>query len=264
MQTITSRRHPLVAACRDARHGGDGQPLLLDGWHLVSEAADAGVAVDAVAVGPGARDATATAMLDRLEGAGAHVVRVTADVLTAMSPVRTPSGIVALARRPPTAMERVFSPTPALVLTLIDVQDPGNVGALVRTAEAAGATGLLAAGSSADPFGWKALRAAMGSAFRLPLARVADPADVLRETHARGGRVVALVPRDGTDITHADLSGPLCLLLGSEGQGLAADLAALADARVRVPMRAPVESLNVAVAGALALYAASARRSAAL
>lgn len=263
MQTITSRRHPLVAACREARGGGDDQPLLLDGWHLLVEAAAAGLDVDAVAVGSAALDETMIATLDRLEEAGSHVVRVTSDVLNAMSPVRTPSGVVALARRPSTPLAAVFAPAPFLVLAAVEVQDPGNVGALVRTAEAAGASGVVSAGVAADPLGWKALRAAMGSAFRLPVARLAAAADIVRETRARGGRVLALVPRGGTAITEVDLRGPVCLLLGGEGRGLPDDLAIGADQRVQLPMRPPVESLNVAVAGALALYAASAQRGAA-
>lgn len=258
--TITSRRHPLVHACRDARAGGPGEPLLLDGWHLLLEGVAAGLPIDAVAIGDAPPDAASNDALDALDRAGAQVVRVTADVLQAMSPVRTPSGVVALARRPAHALASVFSPAPALVLAAVDVQDPGNVGALVRAAEALGASGVVAAGLSADPFGWKALRAAMGSAFRLPLVREASIDAVVGEARTRSAQVVALVPRGGADPASLDLARPTCLLLGGEGPGLSPALVAAADLRLSVPMAPAVESLNVAVAGALALYDAARQR----
>lgn len=258
--TITSRRHPLVQACREARAGGPHQPLLLDGWHLLLEGVAAQWPIDAVAIGDVPPDRAASDALAALEQAGAQIVRVTADVLQAMSPVRTPSGVVALARRPAHTLAAVFAPSPPLVLTAVDVQDPGNLGALVRAAEALGATGLVAAGLSADPFGWKALRAAMGSAFRLPLVRETAVDALVNEARTRAVQLVALVPRGGDDPASLDLTRPTCLLLGGEGPGLSPALVAGADLRLSVPMTAAVESLNVAVAGALALYDAARQR----
>lgn len=257
---ITSRRHPLVQAARDARAGGADQPLLLDGWHLLVEAVAAGIAVDAVAIDRAPAEAAAARALETLSKRGAQVVRASADVLQAMSPVRTPSGVVALARRPETSLARAFAAAPAFVLAAVDVQDAGNMGALVRTAEAAGATGVVAAGMSADPLGWKALRASMGSAFRMPLARTAEVDDVVRAARDAGAAVVALVPRGGVAPQAIDAARPVVLLMGGEGPGLPREVVAGADLAVTVPMRPPVESLNVAVAGALVLYAVAARR----
>ena len=149
---------------------------------------------------------------------------------------------------------------PALVVVAVDVQDPGNLGALVRAADAAGAPGLIAAGVSADPLGWKALRASMGSAFRLPLARVTDVNDAVSSARLLDIGVVAFVPRGGTPLTRVDLRGAVCLLLGGEGPGLAPTLTEAADVQASIPMTAAVESLNVAVAGALAVYAAAEQR----
>lgn len=260
LPSITSRRHPLVQACRDAKGGGPAEPLLLDGWHLLVEAVSAGLDVDVVAL---SHDPPGTAEHDAVEAlieGGAQVVHATDDVLQAMSPVRTASGVVALARRVDRALADVFAPEPALVVVALDVQDPGNLGALVRTAEAAGATGLVAAGTSADPLGWKALRAAMGSAFRLPVVRSSDHGAFVTEARGRGLQIVALAPRGGQAPEALDLSEPTCVLLGGEGPGLDTAQLTSADAIVSLPMRAPVESLNVAVAGALVLYAAAAQR----
>ena len=257
---ITSRRHPLVQAARDARAGGADQPLLLDGWHLLVEAVAAGLSVDAVVVDRPPADATAARALDALTKGGAQVMRASADLLQAMSPVRTPSGVVALARRPEMSLTRVFAAGPAFVLAALDVQDPGNMGALVRTAEAAGATGVVAVGASADPLGWKALRASMGSAFRMPLARVDAIGAVVDAARAVRSTVVALVPRDGAAPDAIDAGRPVLLVMGGEGAGLPREVVARADLAVTLPMRPPVESLNVAVAAGLALYAVAARR----
>jgi len=141
------------------------------------------------------------------------------------------------------------------------VQDPGNVGAIVRVAEAAGSTGLVAAAGSASPFGWKALRGSMGSALRLPVVAGVTADEAVAIGRGRGCRIVAAVPRDGRPIFDADLAGPLVILIGGEGRGLPGPLADAADERVTIPMQAPVESLNAAVTAALLLYEARRQRS---
>ena len=103
-----------------------------------------------------------------------------------------------------------------------DVQDPGNVGAIVRVAEAGGATGVVAAGACADPFGWKALRGSMGSALRLPIGAAATAAAAVAEARRHGCRVVATVPRGGRSLFDVDLRGGRGVLIGGEGAGLAA------------------------------------------
>jgi TrmH family RNA methyltransferase len=143
----------------------------------------------------------------------------------------------------------------------VDVQDPGNLGAIVRVAEAAGATAVLAAGASADPFGWKALRGSMGSAFRLPLARRITLEAALDRARAGRCQIVASV-LSGTPLHAVDLSGPTCLFVGSEGRGLPAAVTSAADVRLAIPMERPVESLNVAVAAAVILYEARRQRGA--
>ena len=188
-----------------------------------------------------------------------------------MSPVRSPSGVVALARRPAWSLTHVFAaridsdpslgprPVPQLVLAATDVQDPGNIGAMVRAAEAGGASGAVFTGAAADPFGWKALRGSMGSALRLPVTTAAAH-EVIAAARAAGVRLVATVPRSGQSMFEADLRGPVAFLLGGEGAGLPPDLIEAADGRVSIPMREPVESLNVAVAAALLVYEAVRQR----
>jgi RNA methyltransferase, TrmH family len=263
MKRLTSRHHPLVAACRAIARGRDPRDprILLDGLHLVQDARRAGIAFETAAMDRATLlGAEGGALASDLARAGAEVVEVSDGVLRAMSPVASPSGIVAIARRPDSSLARVLSAgLRPVVVVGVDVQDPGNVGAIARAAEAGGATGLVLCGSSADPFGWKALRGSMGSLLRLPVASGLSWREVLGDVRARGARVVATVPRGGTTLFDADLAGPLAFLLGGEGPGLPSEAVEAADLRISIPMRSPVESLNVAVAAALLVYEAARR-----
>jgi TrmH family RNA methyltransferase len=181
-------------------------------------------------------------------------------VLEAMSPARTPGGVVALAARPHHSLATVIAGTMPLVIVAVEIQDPGNLGAMARAVEAGGATGMLTTPGTADPFGWKALRGAMGSSFRLPIAAVDSVEEAVIEARAAGLQVVATVGHGGTPMADAPLEGPTLLMLGSEGQGLPSSVLAAADHRVSIPMTPPVESLNVAVAAALLVYEARRQR----
>jgi TrmH family RNA methyltransferase len=258
--TITSRQNPLVARFRTAARGDIGGVLLLDGAHLVGDARAAAVTFQLAAVTPAAvEQPDVRTLVDALAGDGVEVITVSASVMDAASPVKTPSGIVALAERPAMEIDRLYAGA-AFVLIAIDVQDPGNLGAIVRVAEAAGATGFVAAGGSANPFGWKALRGSMGSALRLPIASEISADEAVTEARRRGCRVIAAVPRDGRPVFDADLTGPIAVLIGGEGQGLSSAITGAADDRITIPMQPPVESLNAAVTAALLLYEARRQR----
>ena len=253
---LTSRHNPIVQRYREVGRGRDHSAVLLDGTHLILEALTMSVALEHVLVSTTALDRNDVATLvKRLEEAGVEVATASTAVMAAASPVRSPSGLVALATRPAVRGDRLYGPR-ALVVIACDIQDPGNVGAIVRVAEAGGATAFVAAGASADPFGWKALRGSMGSALRFPIARAADSVQAVAEARAQHCRVVATVPRDGTPIFDADLRAPLAILIGGEGAGLSELLLDLADERITVPMQPPVESLNAAVTAALVVYEA--------
>lgn len=265
MTTITSRQHAFVTRCRAAARGdGDGE-MLLEGAHLVAEALAAGVIVVAAAATPTARhDPEIAALWQRLSGAGTSLFIASAAVMEAASPVRTPTGLTALAVPPATDPELAYAASPALVVGIAGVQDPGNVGAILRSAEAAGATGAALAAGCADPFGWKALRGAMGSAFRLPIDnRGTRTEDLVRLARSQGLRCLATDARGDADVYATDLTGPCLVLLGGEGPGLPDDVLALADLRVRIPMAPPAESLNVAVAAGVILFEAGRQRRAA-
>jgi TrmH family RNA methyltransferase len=270
MPRVTSRQHVVVKRLRQlARHSrvaNDGA-ILLDGEHLVAEAIAAGLPIE-VAVfrdppAPGARDAS-TSLADAVVGAGGRVLTASEQAFGAMSPVQHPSGVVAIGRARTVSIADLFVQREAkrtpFVPLLIGVQDPGNVGAVIRSAAALGATGVAAIEGSADPFGWKALRGAMGGTFRLPVASAGTIDDIIAARDRTGIRLLATVPRGGTPLPEADLRGPTAILFGGEGAGLPDAATDAADGAISIPMRASVESLNVATAAALVLYEAARQR----
>ena len=258
---ITSRRHPIVSRCRDAA-AAEGEEVLLEGPHLVAEGLAAATPMSVVLVGEGSETRPAIAdLLRRATARNIAVQRVTPAVLDAASPTRTPAGVLALATLALSELSRLLHPEPAFVTVAIGVQDPGNVGTLVRTSEAAGATGVLACEGTAHPFGWKALRGSMGSALRLPIAKSGDSAAHLAQLQASGVRIVALAAAADAVLGELDLTGPIAVCAGSEGAGLPSQVLLLADVRLRIPMRPPVESLNVGVATSLVLYEVMRQRS---
>jgi TrmH family RNA methyltransferase len=261
VERVTSRTNPLVKRFREtAREGRAGDTVLLDGPHLLDEALRSGVRLDVAAFSD---DATARehALVQRCMHSGARVVAVPASLASSISPVRHGSGVVALARVHVPQLEDVIAAQPPQLMLILDaVQDPGNVGAIIRTAEACGATAMIAAPRTADPFGWKALRGSMGSAFRLPVALTSDAVGAMQTIVRAGVRSFAMVPRGGKPLHQADFVTPSAVLLGGEGEGLSRDLINSAEERVTIEMRPPVESLNVSVAAALVLYEASRQR----
>jgi len=250
-----------LRALRDSTRAGEH--CLIEGPRLLLEALAARVAVvEAVASPRADRTSGGREALLALAGAGIAPRRVDEAVLSDLSETETSQGLLAVAERPRFEAEHLFAQTP-LVVVAVGVQNPGNLGALMRTAEGAGATGALLTAGTTDPLSWKALRGSMGSAFRLPHRREARLGDALDLLERHGVRLAATVARGGTPYDRADLRGPVALLLGNEAAGLPEEAEARASLRLTIPLRAPVESLNVGVAaGVLLIEAARQRRSA--
>jgi TrmH family RNA methyltransferase len=261
MQHITSRKHSLVARCRDLARGATADLLLLDGFHLVSEACETGIAVRQAIISAEALDRPdMRKLVDLFDARGTVVVSASASVMGAVSQLRSTSDIVAIAEPPVHGPQRMYAGATPFVVIAADVQDPGNLGAIIRVAEAGGAAGMLVAGGSAHPWGWKALRGSMGSAFRLPIDVLTHVAGALAQARQHRCRIVAAIPAGGQPHVDVDLLGPVAIVIGGEGPGLSPDLVDAADLRVTIPMAEPVESLNVAVAAALLIYEARRQR----
>jgi TrmH family RNA methyltransferase len=258
---ITSRQNPIVSRYRDSARGRPADSLLLDGAHLVAEALAAGLPLRHVAVSSDALERDdIRAIVDTAGARGIDIAAASTAVMQAISPVRSASQIVAIGERPAPDLAHLYSDDAALVVIAADVQDPGNVGAIVRVAEAGGARGLVAAGRTANPFGWKALRGSMGSVLRLPTVHDGDASTVAGVLRAHRLQCLAAAPAGAVSFEAIDWRGPIACFVGSEGAGLPEALLEMADRRIRIPMAEPVESLNVAVSAGVLLYEARRQR----
>ncbi len=241
-----------------------GEWTLLEGPHLVAAALEAGAALETVlataaflATPEGRRLTTAMAAM------AAPPLVVEPKVLERLADADSPRGIAALARLPRGGAEALPAVPGGLYLYLEGLQDPGNLGALARTAEAAGAAGIALSPGAASPNHPRALRASAGSLLRLPAAVGVEPEDLEARLAPLGPRWAALVPRGGQDLygpLDLPAAAPLVLALGAEGPGLSAALARRAALRLTIPLEPPVESLNATVAAALALFELRRRR----
>jgi TrmH family RNA methyltransferase len=248
---ITSRQHPFIRRCRDLAEGrGAHNEILLDGPHLIEEALAAGVPLVGLVA-----DDRAGALAERAAHATSQVLRANTELVDAASPVKSSSGIVAIARWSPADATSLLAADAPVVIGLVGVQDPGNVGGIIRSADALGAAAVLTLDDTAHPGGWRALRGAMGSTFRVPVGR-GDALEVLTAARRQGFTIVATVAQRGTSLDRAAFKAPVLFLVGNEGAGLPETLAEAADLRVTIPMRAGVNSLNVGVSAALLLWVA--------
>jgi RNA methyltransferase, TrmH family len=225
--------------------------IAIEGLHLAQEAVKSGLTLNTVFVRAGNEG-----LLEQLALGNAEVLIVTEEAFSSAAMTEHPQGIAALVEAPEFSVDALLHGTP-LVVIAAGLQDPGNLGTLVRSAEAFGATGMILLPGTVSLWNAKTLRASSGSAFRLPVVSLgADEA--FAALRARRVRIFAAVARQGAG--EADLRGPSALLLGNEGAGLPDAWVADADARVTIPCPGAVESLNAAVAGSVLLYEAMRQR----
>jgi TrmH family RNA methyltransferase len=242
------------------RHRDETGLFLAEGPQAVREALDAGVVVELFAT-PDSY-ARLGALVDAAHADGVAVRPVTEAGLVTLTETVTPQGVIAVCRhlhRP--SVGAVLAPPPSLVVVLAGVADPGNAGTVLRTADAAGADAVVFGEGAVDPYNGKCVRATAGSLFHLPVVRGEPAASAVAALRAAGLTVLAADAHGAIDLDeYADaggLAGRTAWLFGSEAHGLAPELADLADARVRVPIHGRAESLNLAAAAAVCLYASA-------
>ena len=223
---------------------------MIEGPKLVAEAAAAGVELTDVFHD---EDVAAPPVAD------VAVHSVAAGVLDRVLDAATPQGVAAVAVLPAASLDDVLA-RPGLVVVGDRIGDPGNVGTLARSLEAAGGGGLVLLAGSADPFGPKAVRASAGAVFRLPVAADIDPAALGDSCRRAGRRLVATAMTGGTPHTVIDLAVPVALVVGNEAHGVAPEISDAADELVSVEMDGPTESLNVAMATTVLAFEARRQR----
>jgi RNA methyltransferase, TrmH family len=190
----------------------------------------------------------------------AEIAQVADRLFQNAAQTQTPQGIAALVELPQPDLQSVVAHHNALLLVACGLQDPGNLGAIMRSAEALGATALVTLRATVSPFNPKTIRSSAGAVFRLPVFPGQDAGTLFESLRAAGVTLVATDRHSSSALAQADLRGSLALLLGNEASGLAAEIAAQATLRLSIPMRAGTDSVNVAAAAAIFLYEAARQR----
>jgi TrmH family RNA methyltransferase len=257
---ITSPSNERIKHARRVRDGREPDLIFVDGLRLAEEAVRSGIVVEAAFVASGSEDDRLLLLVQQLTTQKAPILWTQREVLDALSDTVQSQGIVLIARRPVLDAARVFQGNGSLFLGLDRIQDPGNMGTLLRTAEAAGVAGVIVLGGSVDVFSPKVLRSSMGSAFRLPVMVDVSAEALLNLRSEHDLHLVAAAGEGELDYTDYGWRQPTLLLLGNEGRGVSPDLMAACDTRLRIPMENGVESLNVAAAGAVMLFEAARQR----
>jgi len=254
-EAITSRTNARVKTLRAAFAGKASRPgelVGIEGENLIGEAIRSGLTFDTVYVREGSDNALARPSLAGLQAD--HWALLSKDVFGSAVDTASPQGIAATLEIPEIVPIEP-SENPGVILMLEDLQDPGNMGTLLRSAEAFLVQQVFVTPSTVNPWNPKAIRASAGSVFRMPIVRC-SLTEMKSWSHAFGVRMAAAVARmkDATPVMHARLLSPCALMIGNEGAGLSAAAMAMADERVNIPCA--VESLNAATAGTTIMYEA--------
>ena len=249
MDRITSSKNPTIREMKalSQRKGREAQRrFLVEGGVMIREALDCGLRIRDVLAGEAHAD-----LAEALASRGARCAIVPDGLLEAVCDTKSPQGICASFDLP---VPRDIDDAPARLVALDGVQDPGNVGTIWRTADAAGFEGILFGGPCADPLSPKVQRAAMGSGFRVPFMAETDTAEALHRLKARGYTVIASDLRGMDFYAHPDPAERFVLVIGNEARGISDAVRREADMLLKLPMRGGAESLNAAVAAGIMMY----------
>lgn len=253
-EAITSRDNRRLINARKVRDGGIRELIFIEGKRLAEEALSASLVIDECLVSESFGEIE---LVDRI-ASKAPVFKVPDNLFRTIADTTNPQGIVVLCQRPTSGfLHRQDLPLDASPFVFLkDVNNPSNLGAILRTAEAAGAGGVITSPNSADAFSPKSLRAAMGSAFRMNVEQGIGLSKAVEWARSRGIRVVGTDPDNGIDHTANDWSSPTLVIFGSEAHGLASEELAMCDSSVRIAIADGVESLNLAASAAVILFEA--------
>ncbi|HEX6933362.1 MAG TPA: RNA methyltransferase [Streptosporangiaceae bacterium] len=256
---ITSSANPLIKRVRllgDRRHRRREGAFVVQGAQPVWQAVEAGAEIEVLITAPDLIRGPAAAMVAEQEARGVAVARLSGPLFARIADREGPAGLAAIVRARTPGLRDLTVPQDAVFVALHEVANPGNLGTIIRTADAAGAAGVILVGSCTDPFDPAAVKASMGALFGVPVA--AEPSPAAFGDWCRGhGVAVAVTSAAGAGTLWDEvIPRPVAILLGSEGPGLPGDLLAAGDLRLRIPMTGTAESLNLAVAAGVLLYEA--------
>ena len=259
---ITSPVNSQLKYARRVRDGREPEAIFVEGERLCEECLQSGLKLIA-GFHPSSLSSRAEAIIAELHRRACPLYEVADAALATVSDTVNSQGIILLATRPTFTLHQVLAThadQAALIVGLDAVQDPGNLGTIMRTAEAAGANGVIALSGSADTFAPKTLRSAMGSAFRLPITTDTAPGELLAACQSANIMMAATAADAPLDYSEYDWRQPTLVIFGNEARGVNSSLLAHCETKLRIPLHQPVESLNVAAAAAVMLFEAARQR----
>jgi TrmH family RNA methyltransferase len=247
-------------ALADPKHRKKEQAYLIEGVKMVEEALRDTATVTLLVAAPSLVQHHGKGVLKLAESRGVEVLWISERLLDAVSESKTPQPVMALVRMEPHSEDALLARESGLIVLAHQLQDPGNLGTIIRTAEAVGASGVALTRNTVDPYNAKAIRASMGSILRLPVLQVGELSSFVEKCRQKGFQTAATVVTGDKAHFDVDLAKPTVVILGQEGAGLSGDIMAGIDLRVRIPMAETIDSLNVATAAAVILYEALRQR----
>jgi TrmH family RNA methyltransferase len=255
---VTAFSNPTVKrlrSLRDKKARREEGLFLAEGLRIIAEARDSGRLPEIIAFSAeGAKHPLAAEIIAATEAAGGEAIETTADILSKMSGKDNPQMLLGAYRQPATSLERIDRGKAPLWIVAQALRDPGNLGTILRTGDAAGAGGLILVDDSTDPFSVESVRASMGALFTQDIATARWP-EFVSWLRSGDGQLVGTSLKATQDYLEADYRPPCFLLFGNEQQGLPADYEAECDALVKIPMAGRADSLNAAMAAAVMAFA---------
>lgn len=260
---ITSTQNDTVkrlVRLRDRRHRDQEGRFLVEGYREIGRAVDAGVAIERLYISPALYlGANEPALVDACVRAGASIIEMTEAPFRKVSYRDRPEGLLAEARQFDTGLETLDLSGGPLLLVVESIEKPGNLGTMLRTADAAGCRAVIVCDPTTDPFNPNVVRASLGTLFTVPIA-VCSTKEAIDVLHEAGVTTVATTPSTDTLLYDVDLTGGVALVIGSEQYGLTDRWLDAADARARIPMAGSADSLNAAMAAAVTVFEAVRQR----
>lgn len=256
---ITSPVNPQLKFARRVREGKEPDAIFVEGERLCEELLKSDLALITAFHTP---DPTprASAVLEELWRRQCHVYETATEAFAVVSDTVNPQGIIIIAAHPIWELDQVMHPQADLLIAFDSVQDPGNVGTILRTAEAAGVQGVIALKGTVDCYAPKTLRSAMGAAFRLPIITEVEPAQL--RARCQAAKITLAATTAKTSLIYSDYNWhqPTLLLFGNEANGVRPELLEQCEVQMRIPLEPPVESINVSAAAAAILFEAARQR----
>ncbi|MEK6657168.1 MAG: RNA methyltransferase [Nitrospirota bacterium] len=254
---ITSKLNPLVKSVHllKSKRAAESDLFICEGIKLVEEAVNSGSLIRYVFISDKfCKSKTNGPFIKKIKGLGLDVIHTADSIVDYLSDVVTHQGIIAVVKKGFYQDDKLFDGANGIILLLYKLQDPGNLGTIIRVAEAGGVKGIIITDGTVDPYNPKTVRATMGSIFRMPIAKIDDASNFIKKVKDLDYKSIGFFPKAKEEYFNADLTGPIILTFGHEAAGLPVEIGRLMDMQLKIPMSGDVESLNVAVSAAVVIY----------